>query len=118
LDCGSEHWLSLKECQAENFKVVCDCSKIFKPKRIKNINIEYITKLKTENNTNIKPEISEHQQPQLDSNILDKGCDLLVQYGFTRKESENLLIESYKNSNINDVTLLVKQALELFGRNK
>ena len=41
-DCGSLYWISLKESQTKNFKIVCDdCGSIFIPKRIKDIHINF-----------------------------------------------------------------------------
>ena len=40
-NCGYEHWLSLLETQTKNFKIVCDCGTVFKPKKIKTLKIIY-----------------------------------------------------------------------------
>ena len=48
--CGYFHWLSLQEAQTKNFKIVCDCGNVFKPKRIKTLEIifEQTAIIKTE----------------------------------------------------------------------
>lgn len=40
-NCGYEHWLSLLETQTQNFKIVCECGSVFKPKRINKIKVIY-----------------------------------------------------------------------------
>ena len=131
--CGWDHWVSLKESQTKNFKIVCDCDTIFKPKRIKNISIEYfVSKPKRKNaevpvqtiqNPDIQPEIKTvviQEQvikpvDPLDKDILEKGSKLLISYGFTVNESKALLNEAYERIKNNNVGLLVKNVLEFIG---
>lgn len=119
-DCSYEHWLSLKETQTKNFKVVCDCGTIFKPKRIKTIKICY-------DEPQIKQEVAEPKEQQstepllekesirIPVDILDKGSKILNQYGFTTAESEDLIRKSYEKDPTTDIVLLVKNCIKLFG---
>lgn len=121
--CGSRHWLSLKECQEKNFKVVCDCGVVFKPKRIKNINIEYVTKPKPKPETKTdKPEQPLKPPPIEDLPIpsdLDFDLDELINdcivtlcgFGFEKEEARGILRDSYNKSPTKNSTQLVKQTL-------
>lgn len=131
--CGWDHWVSLKEAQTKNFKIVCDCNAIFKPKSIKNISIEYCASKPKNNNTetpvqtlknpDIQPEIKTTVVQEqvikpvdpLDKDILEKGSKLLISYGFTANESKALLNEAYERIKNNNVGLLVKNVIEFIG---
>jgi hypothetical protein len=121
---STRHWLSLNECKEKNFKVVCDCGGVFKPKRIKNIDIEYVTKPKLETKTD-KPDLTE--QPSKSQQIedlpipsdLDFDLDELINdcivtlcgFGFEKEEARDILIDSYNKSPTKNSTQLVKQTL-------
>lgn len=121
---NTRHWLSLNECQEKNFKVVCDCGGVFKPKRIKNIDIEYVTKPKPETKTD-KPDLTE--QPSKSQQIedlpipsdLDFDLDELINdcivtlcgFGFEKEEARGILRDSYNKSPTKNSTQLVKQTL-------
>jgi hypothetical protein len=108
INCGAYHWLSLQEVKTKNFKVVCDCSTIFKPKQIKNIKIKYdiIThKEHTDRTTTIS----------LDQ-TLEKDCiSLLINNGFTEDESRDLIHKAYSINPENDKLVLVKYILTNIG---
>lgn len=126
-NCGWDHWISLKESQTKNFKIVCDCDTIFKPKRIKNITIEYYKKSKQVVNktetTKSQPQESEQkvlEKPtqSIDKSILDKCLKLLTQYGFTNSEAKTLILSAYDRLQVNDIGILIKNVLEFIGENK
>lgn len=98
--CGGEHWLFLAETQTKNFKVVCECGCVFKPKRIDTIKILY-SKKKT------KPK-SENPPPTA---LLNRCCDVLISYGFDKTEAYNLLTITYSKYKIDDPKTLIKQTL-------
>lgn len=105
-DCGYDHWLSISEAQTKNFKIVCDsCNYIFYPKRIKKIKILY--KNITINSTK--------ENKQIPNSLLQKATQVLIQYGFTKEESEKLLIISYNKNITDDCSTLVKNTLKFIG---
>lgn len=107
--CFYTHWLSLKEVQTKNFKVVCDCGSIFMPKRIKDISILY-SKLNSDANKSEQPQ-KQSSPPTIPLDVLSKSSILLQQYGFTKQEAEIMILKAYENKPINSVVDLVKIAL-------
>lgn len=107
-NCGYEHWLSLLEAQTINFKIVCDCGTVFKPKRVKNIKILY------ENKKAQKPEQQQQQQKEsekIPDDLIDKSVPSLIDFGFTKEESIELLNKAYTKHPTNDISLLIRNAL-------
>lgn len=124
--CSSEHWLSLNEAKTNRFKIVCHCGKVFGPKRIKKLKILYLDivgsettsnkekqKKQTQESTTIKK-----QQKEINSDLLDKCTKLLVLYGFTKSEAQDILKKAYDQEPIEDSGLLIKCALKLIGVHK
>lgn len=130
-DCGFDHWLSLKQCQAKNFKIVCECGHIFKPKRVLKIKILYT---KTKNNNNHKSETLSVSQISADSASAElteplndqpesiisypseylktTSIKILGKYGFTDEESYKLVINAFAKNPIDNVSHLVRYILE------
>lgn len=109
--CNNYHWLSLKEVQTNNFKVVCeDCDTVFKPKTVSKFKILYKKSNKKSSKTinNIETNLPEA--------LLNKCVTILNTYGFTNEESTALVMDAFKETGSNDVGVLIKQAL-LFLRN-
>jgi len=98
-DCTDIHWLSLKETQTKNFKVVCDCGQIFKPKTIEKIKILY----KKKNNPS----------PKRTSEI-DSAIKTLIGFGFDMEE----IIAVLNNCKETNPALIVKEALQILGGKK
>ena len=109
--CGLPHWLSFKEASTKNFKVVCDCGYVFGVKRILDFKLKFVqeTELKT-NNIIHESEKTDHQT--ISKDLLDKAIGVLIPYGFTQKEANELIIKSYAHCPNNEITSLVKQVLE------
>jgi hypothetical protein len=106
-NCSNEHWIRLKQAQYEKFVIVCDCDIILKTKPIVSVKILY-RKKKSEKKV-------VHKQEEIDSAILDRCFNSLSAYGFSRKESESLVKECYKESKSTDCITLVKLSLSKFG---
>lgn len=109
--CNYEHWLSLKEAKTKDFKVVCDCETIFSPKQIEKIDITYLqTKLddKKKDDEKIKNET-------MPNDLLEKSTKTLINYGFTKEESEKMLISNYIKGITEDCSTLIKKALKSIG---
>lgn len=103
--CKLDHWLFLREAQTKNYKIVCECGLVFKPKRVRKLCIVY-------GKRSSKPKAQE-----LPLDILDKCVKILVDYGFDAKESKANLKKAYKQTNLTDIASLVKTAIKLFGEN-
>lgn len=113
-NCGFDHWLSLKESQTKNFKIVCDCGLVFRVKRIKKIKILY-SEVKEDLSKNNPIKQSETIQQNLPSDLLQKGCETLIKYGFTKNESKELLIKAFQEQQTFDIVELIKLALIKVG---
>lgn len=114
-DCGLSHWLSLKESQTKNFKVVCSCGTIFTPKRIFKIKIAYhiVVKKSLENNKPIESEVENIEiEIAIPIDILDSCANLLIGYGFTKDEAVNLITRAYEKCENKDPSNLIKFALQ------
>lgn len=111
-DCGIEHWISLKEAKTLNFKVVCDCDWIIKPKRVKSIKIKYANLEKPKNQ-----QLSERQNEKeniptnISKNLLNKCISIMQNFGFTSKEAEASIIDYYSKNPIDDPISLVKNTI-------
>lgn len=106
-DCGYEHWLSLLETQTKNFKVVCECGILFKPKVIDNIKIIYKKKKKEQE----QPKPIEKTTSQLNTQLINQAALSLVSLGFSKEEAIDLLQKTYIKQPIDDLSLLIKQTL-------
>lgn len=123
--CGCEHWISHKEACCRNFKIICDCDIIIKPKRILDTKIIYAKK---ENNTQSlnstqtqksqtnKTFAKKTEEPKpsivLDTEIQKECCDILIGYGFEQQEALVLIDKSFGICQTNEVTILIKTALK------
>lgn len=103
-DCGYEHWLSLLETQTKNFKVVCECGTVFKPKKIKTLKIIYEKRIQKETQ-----EIKDSNQPNEDS--LNKAIPCLVDLGFTKQEAIDALTSAYIKQPTKDISIWIKNTL-------
>lgn len=119
--CGYNHWLTLKETQTKNFKVVCDCGSVFKPKQIHKIKIKYysdpiIPEVKTE--TVVTQQESEQPirpEPQIPEKMLKICSKTLIDYGFTQKEAHNLLRQSFILQPTESPFELINNTLTMLG---
>lgn len=111
VDCSIDHWLSYNQVRTKNYKIVCDCGAIFQPKKINKVKILYQKK--------IKKLINPTQQniESINLELISKCCSVLMNYGFTKLESESLLIKAHQKNPTNDNKLLIKTALSLIGVN-
>lgn len=102
IDCKFDHWISLKESATKNFRMVCECGQIFKPKIVKKIQIVYL----------------EPEKPKLNEDYIDRCIEAIIDYGFTKTEARELITDIYtKNPDLEPIEL-IKIALKHFGENK
>lgn len=103
-NCSLDHWLFLREAKTKNYKVVCECGCVFRPKTISKLLIVYSN----------KKEKSESMPVDTLNQCVKNLCDL----GFDRSQSVELLKLAYKTTHLTDIGSLVKEAIKLFGDNK
>lgn len=107
-DCGYEHWLSLLETQTKNFKVVCECGTVFKPKLIEKIKVVYD---RTKQKESKKEKNVEKTIPQINNSLINQAVPSLIDLGFTKLEAIDLLQKAYIKQPIDDLSLLIKNTL-------
>jgi uncharacterized protein YbcC (UPF0753/DUF2309 family) len=108
-NCGFDHWLSLKECQTKDFKIVCDCGFVFKPKKISNIKIVY-SDIKLVENKEQPAKIIE--KPKIPVDFKNDCGKLLISYGFTKEEAIGLCEKAFEKNPVNSSGLLIKYILQ------
>lgn len=118
--CEQDHWLSIKEAKTKNFKIVCDCGVVYKPKLIKTIKIIYSHKKKQKKPKSEKLIVERKQTPKekfegIDIDLLKRCVKVLIGYGFTEEESESLVKDSYTKQPDSDVSRIIKNVLESIG---
>lgn len=124
--CGYDHWLNLIESQTKNFKVVCYCGQIFKPKQIDKIKIKYcITNKKQTKKEQTQTEpIESIQQPApvtvtqkpISERLLFICSRTLMNYGFTKSEAHELLKQSYILNPTEQPLELMNNTLIMIGK--
>ena len=107
-ECESEHWLFLSESQTKNFKVVCECGVVFKPKQIDSIKIIYTKKKR---NTKPAAPLVDETKDKISESLLSTCINVLVSYGYEKSEASDLINATYDKYKINDVKTLIKQSL-------
>jgi len=119
VDCGNIHWLSLLEAKTNNFKIVCYCGTVSKPRTIKKIKIEYVEieypKIDINNNIKNKEDSSQESKQELPLDLLQKCVKTLVTYGFTEPESNTLIHYSFNQNPTQNISDLIKLALQNIG---
>jgi hypothetical protein len=118
--CNHTHWISLKEAQTKNFKIVCDsCDDIFKPKLVKDVIVKHHKKLNKPVETNVSN--TEHIQNPIDNSpviserLLTLCSKTLIDYGFTKKEAYDLLRQSYVINQTEQPFELIQHTLKMIG---
>lgn len=101
--CQYQHWISLLEAKTKNFKIVCDCGSIIKPKTIRDIKISYA-------------EIAEKKNKiKLDKNLVNEYTQVLCGYGFTNEEAIQLVNIAYSKLPTGSKREIIKLALTSTG---
>jgi hypothetical protein len=107
-NCDNEHWLFIRQTQVKNFKIVCECGLVFKPKQIKNIKIIYEKPISKRKKT-------EDIIDSIPVDLLNQCAKVLSGYGFDLDEAKELIKQSYNSCKTNDVGSLIKNVLKSFG---
>jgi hypothetical protein len=108
-NCGLTHWLNLKECQTKNFKVVCDCGVVFKPKLVDKLKVVYVK--------NKQKKKEDNQTTEIIPEMIDCCSKLLIGYGFSESESIDLINKAYSENPTNSPSALIKHILQNLGDN-
>lgn len=126
-NCGSSHWLFMREVCTKNFFVVCDCGDIIKPKRISKITVHYQEdtskthrrKKKSQHDEKVKKDEDnvDIKKTEIDPDILFSASKNLMSLGFTEKEAKDLIKKSYEIIGKNDCAELVKYSMNLVDKN-
>lgn len=111
-NCGQDKWINFAEARTKNFKIVCYCGLVIKPKLISKIDITYFEEPLTTNQKHKQDTILEPP-----SEIIDKCISALKSYGFTIEESKELVINAYSKNKSDDWKIILKQAIESIGVN-
>ena len=112
-NCGAICWLSLRESKTIGYISVCDiCHDTFKVKTIDKITINY-----RDNKRSIEKQVEQNKKTNIifDLNARLKSISSLVGYGFTQKEASELVDDTFDIFKTNDIGILVKESLKLFG---
>lgn len=128
--CGYDHWIKLNAAKTKNYKIVCDCGCVFKPKLIKTIKIIYVPNqksIKVQNKSDqvddenryetYKPgyqnelEKVEPVEPNIPEQLITKATSVLIGYGFTKSESVILIKKAYINHPTEDTIELIRNIL-------
>ena len=113
--CDFIHWISINQAKTKNYKIVCDCGNVFKPKRIRSIKIKYaIEEIK---NIKTNPSISADKEESINTDMLNKCIKILINYGFTDIEARDYIISAYSINPTNNIIQLIKFTLEQIGEN-
>lgn len=112
INCGCDHWISLKESQTKNFKIVCDCGCIFKPKQISKIKILYVKKNKKQTILEKDNKETVKEKEKLSVETQEQCGKLLCSYGFTESESIDLIQKAFVKNSTQDAGLLVKYIIQ------
>lgn len=113
-DCLDVQWITLKESQTKNYKIVCDCcGKVYRPKRIKKINVVFYEDpvSKTENTAESKHK----EEEKIDTKFLDDAINTLIRFGFDKDEATGMITQEWEKTGITNPATLVKLSLDFFG---
>jgi hypothetical protein len=105
ISCGYDYWISLKQAQTKNFKIVCDCGEVFSPKPIESLKIVY---KKSNKKKYLKAPVDTEQQ----------CVKILTGYGFSIDESLEITkkgFTKYKETNPVSLVRLIVKNLEEFN---
>jgi hypothetical protein len=109
--CSQSHWLSFKEASTKNFKIVCDCDKVFKVRRLESFKVKYFNStIQDKQDTTIKNKTS-----GLSNTSLNKCIKVLNDYGFSKHEAKEMICQSHNETQTEDIAILIKAALTKFG---
>ncbi len=105
--CELDHWISLKEAKTKNFKIVCDCGLVYRPKQISKIKIVYTNNSYKKVTKTLQPKETT-QKINVPEELKNSCSVLLCQYGFTSSESIALIEKAFEKNPTEDAGSLIK----------
>ena len=114
--CGSEHWLSYKETKIQDFKVFCEiCENILTPKPVKSITVNFIEQQQKQQEQKQQQKKEEAKQTENDLDFISEAENVLIGFGFTKREAKEMIALEYKKTGEKNPAKLVKFSLDLLG---
>lgn len=111
-DCLDVQWVTLKESQTKNYRIVCDCcGKVYRPKRVKSFSLQYYEDKKAEYTTSTTKE----NKTKPDLRFLEDAKKTLISFGFDKEEASDMINSEYAKSKSTNPATLVKNSLDFFG---
>jgi len=110
--CSYKVWITLGEAKVKNFKIVCDCGQVYRPKRIQNLNITYSNIHKSKRIPKV-PKNSPTDINGVPVDIMEACVTILDGYGFVRTESIKLVSQAYFSCEDKTTIGILKKALTL-----
>jgi len=114
-NCNNDHWVSVKAAQVVGYMVVCECGQIFKTKPVKNIKIVYKQKRKKEATNTVPQQEINNENNQISSHMLGMCIDVLSGYGYTKSESEDIILKTFAKHPIEDISQFIKLCFQTIG---
>jgi hypothetical protein len=111
-DCGFDHWLFLRQAKTKNFKIVCECGTIFKPKRIKTIEVVYAT---TESVKKTIDSVESSDTISVVPECVVRAIKMIVSLGYDKEDAQKHVMIIYNLEKITDAGTLVKKAISNIG---
>lgn len=111
-DCGFDHWLFLRQAKTKNFKIVCECGTIFKPKRIKTIEVVYATPRSVKKN--LEP-VENSDTTSVVPECITRAIKMIVSLGYDKDDAQKHVMLIHNLEKITDAGTLVKKAISNIG---
>lgn len=123
-DCGCSHWLFMREVKAKGFKIICDCSKVIRPRRVIDIDIVYEQnektkrkkpKLKAEKEADNPNPVNDEKQHRISDHTMQYCMQTLISFGYEKEEAESMINRSYESIKENDCAKIIEHSLKNLG---
>lgn len=114
-NCNNDHWVSVKAAQVVGYMVVCECGQIFKTKPVKNIKIVYKQRRKKTQEATTLEEQENQKTNQISSHMFGMCVDVLNGYGYTKSESEEIILKTFAKHPIEDISQFIKLCFQTIG---
>lgn len=131
--CGEHHWLSFDEASEKDFIIVCGCNSLLKVKPLSGIVVKYKENKKSKkidhttkqkellfnhSNNEKKDIINDKTQKELPENLINTCSNLLVTFGYSKREAIDLIKDFYSKNNNIEYSKFVKSLLSSIGELK
>lgn len=101
--CGCNHWVSHKEVSNRNFRIICDCEIVIKPKRIIDIEIIYAKKNRQKKVNRLDKDVSRNVVEESFEPLELLELDDLQLEAPTINESMEVVDKTSESENIEDI---------------